>query len=233
MDIAPIFLVYITLFRLAIIAAGVISIALGYRLLYRAVGRADGGDQGASFEANIAGSGFTLKNASPGIFFALFGVLVIGIMFAKGSPELTLETLKHAALLEGKEGPEPPTTRLTLRGEDPTLPALIQKGIEAERQHDTARAMAAYQDALNLMAAPMNHLAWLYQQQDKFDDGLPLAQLAAQLSPGKAEFLDTLAVILCKTGKRSEALPLVEKAARLQPIQFGERLQRFTQGSCQ
>jgi hypothetical protein len=232
-DIAPIFLIYITLFRLAIIAAGVVSIVLGYRLFFRAVGRADGGDQGTSFDANIAGSGFTLKNAAPGIFFALFGVLVISIMFAQGSPELTLETLKDAARVEGRGEPAPALARLTLRGKDYPLQTLIQQGVEAEHRNDIPGAMRAYQDALVLIATPMNHLAWLYQQHGRSDEGLPLAQLAVQLSPEKAEFLDTLAVILCKTGKQSEALPVMEKAARLQPSRFGERLQRFTQGSCQ
>ena len=233
MDIASAFIVYVTLFRLAIIAAGVISIVLGYRLFCRAVEGADGRDQGTSLTANIAGSSFTLKNAAPGIFFALFGVLVISIMFAQGSPQLMLDTLQNAARIESGGKPEPTVARLTLRGEEQDLQTLTQKGIAAEQQHDTTGAMRAYQDALNLMATPMNYLAWLYQEQGKFDESLPLAHLAVQLVPEKAEFLDTLAVTLCKAGKHSEALPLMEKAAHLQPSKFGERLQRFTQSSCQ
>ena len=65
------------------------------------------------------------------------------------------------------------------------------------------------------------------------DEALPLAQLAVQFSPENAEFLDTLAVTLCKSGKYSEALPVMEKAARLQPSRFRERLQQFTQDACQ
>jgi tetratricopeptide (TPR) repeat protein len=233
MDIASAFMIYVTLFRLAIIAAGVVSIVLGYRLFARAVWRADGSDQGTTLNANIAGSGFTLKNAAPGTFFALFGVLVISIMFAKGSPEFTLEMLKNAALTEGKAEPEPAISRLVLRGQDSTLQSFTQKGIEAERQRDTTGAMAAYQEALLLMATPMNHLAWLYQQHGRLDEALPLAQLAVQFTSEKAEFLDTLAVTLCKSGKYSEALPVMEKAARLQPSRFRDRLQKFTQDSCQ
>ena len=64
MDIASAFIIYVTLFRLAIIAVGVISIVLGYRLFWRAVGRSDGSDSRMTVGANIAGSSFTLKNAT-------------------------------------------------------------------------------------------------------------------------------------------------------------------------
>ncbi|RMD51773.1 MAG: hypothetical protein D6828_06730, partial [Nitrospirae bacterium] len=72
MDIAFYFLLYVTVFRLAIIAAGVISIILGYRLFCRGVWPDRGSAQPTEVEAEIAGSHFTLKNAAPGTCFALF-----------------------------------------------------------------------------------------------------------------------------------------------------------------
>ena len=78
------------------ISSGVISIVLGYRLFCRGVWPSSNTSQGTDVEANVAGSRFKLKNAAPGTCFALFGGVIICIMFAKGSPELTLETLNKA-----------------------------------------------------------------------------------------------------------------------------------------
>ena len=90
------FIVYLILFRLAIIAAAIICIVLGYRLFVRGVWPQGGTGVGTSVDASIAGSHFTLKNAAPGTCFALFGVLIIAVMFAAGSPQMTLDSLADA-----------------------------------------------------------------------------------------------------------------------------------------
>jgi hypothetical protein len=125
MDIASSFLIYVTLFRLAIIATGVISIILGYRLFCKGVFPGEG-DKGAAVEADIAGSKFTLKGAAPGIFFAFFGVIIISVMMAKGSPEFSLETLSKATLKTNdgsKEEVKPETSsKILLRGNNKVEP---------------------------------------------------------------------------------------------------------------
>ena len=65
MTLTSAFIVYLTLFRLAIIAAGVVSIVLGYRLFLRGVWPEAPSSQGTSIDADIAGSRFTVKNAAP------------------------------------------------------------------------------------------------------------------------------------------------------------------------
>ncbi len=94
MTVSTAFIIYLILFRLSIIFAGIISIILGYRLFCRDIGTEKSAGQGAELNAEIGASKIALKNAAPGIFFALFGVVIIGIMFATGGPEVTMKTLR-------------------------------------------------------------------------------------------------------------------------------------------
>lgn len=228
MDLATTFILYLIIFRVAIIAVGAISIILGYRLFCRGVWpRAN---KGATVEAKIASAGLTLKNAAPGTCFALFGVIIIALMFATGGPEMTLKTMTRVGLLKNAAQDTLTTTSqvdLTLRGEkDASLSAATAKGVYYEQQKDTTNAVRSYEAAVATMATPMNHLAWLYQAQGRLDEALPLSRLAVQLAPDKAEFLDTLAEILFKQGERAEALQLARRAARLD-AKYQTRLAEF------
>ncbi len=83
-------IVYLMLYRLSIIATGALSIYLGYRLFLS--GLFPYAIEGTEFNAEILGNTFTLRNAAPGIFFALFGVLVIAIMILRSPPEVGFST---------------------------------------------------------------------------------------------------------------------------------------------
>ncbi len=96
MDLTTGFLLYAVAFRLAIIAVGLASIALGYKLFAQGVmggGRTDA-------EAQLGDIKLTVKNAAPGTCFALFGVAIIVAMLIQGSPELTLQSVEKVADLE-------------------------------------------------------------------------------------------------------------------------------------
>jgi tetratricopeptide (TPR) repeat protein len=221
------FLIYLTLYRLAIIAAGVVSIVLGYRLFVRGVFPSLGTTQESAVQVTVAGSGFTLKNAAPGTAFGLFGVILVTVMLAQGSPELTYKTLQKAAAVT------PDDTmpfELTMRGKSPGGfdPSLVQKGVEDERAGSPAHAIEDYKEALSNMALPMNQLAWLYLQQGRTDDALPLARLAADLSPDDAAILETLAEVLAKHGDRQEAIRWMEKAAAVDP-KYRDKLTQLRQ----
>jgi hypothetical protein len=84
-------LIYLLSYRLAIIAAGIISIVLGYLLFCRGVWPKEG--KGSDVDAKIGASRLTLKNAAPGTCFAFFGAILISIMVATGKPEAVKETL--------------------------------------------------------------------------------------------------------------------------------------------
>lgn len=227
MAVASEFLIYVTLFRLAIITAGIISIVLGYRLFVKGVWPEVSGGQGTDVDARIAGSGLTVRNAAPGTCFALFGVIIIAVMFARGSPQLTLEMLSKAGTVEGEKGNKSVSTRLTLRGgESDSLKALTERGNYHAERNETAEAIAAYREAVTTVATPMNHLAWLYLQQGKIEQAFPLSRLAVQLRPDEANFLDTLAEILFQRGEHAEALKYMGMAAGLDP-KFRKKLSKF------
>ena len=83
-------IIYLMLYRLSIIATGALSIYLGYRLFLS--GLFPYAIEGSEFNAEILGNTFTLRNAAPGIFFALFGVIVIVIMILRSPPEVGFTT---------------------------------------------------------------------------------------------------------------------------------------------
>ena len=79
-------IVYLMSYRLSIIATGALSIYLGYRLFLS--GLFPYAIEGTEFSAEILGNTFTLRHAAPGIFFALFGVIIISVMILRSPPEV-------------------------------------------------------------------------------------------------------------------------------------------------
>jgi len=92
MDITYTYIIYLIVFRLSIIIAGIISIILGYRLFYKAVWPEKNNSKGSSLDVKSHNMHFTLKNAAPGTIFALFGAIIICIMIASSTPELVITT---------------------------------------------------------------------------------------------------------------------------------------------
>jgi tetratricopeptide (TPR) repeat protein len=219
------FLLYATFFRLAIIAAGTVTIIPGYRLFRMGIHTDRGPSTEIAFDAKIAGQGFTLRNAAPGTFFALFGVIIISVMLVQGNPELVLKTLTTVpgvAML-------PDSNTLTLRNGTSAgvgnFDWAVEKGLDYDRNGDTKSAVASYEGAMLAVATPMNQLAWDYLQQGKSEPALPLSRLAVRLCPGNAGFLDTLAQILLKEGERDEALKWMARAAALDSKYQGKLLE--------
>jgi len=146
-------------------------------------------------------------------------------MFASGSPELTLDMVGKSGEVEGPG--ESVVKRLGLRGGDSdSLKAMTQQGDYYMGSEETDRAIAAYREAVTAMAAPMNHLAWLYLQQGKVEEALPLSRLAVQLLSDEANFLDTLAEILLSTGEKQEASRHMKRVVPLDPS-LNHKLERF------
>lgn len=83
-------IIYLMLYRLSIVATGALSIYLGYKLFLS--GLFPYAIEGSEFNAEVLGNTFTLRNAAPGIFFALFGVIVIAIMIIRSPPEVGFST---------------------------------------------------------------------------------------------------------------------------------------------
>lgn len=228
MSLTSQFLIYVTAFRLSIIAAGVVSMILGYRLFLRGIYPAGAGESSIDFKA--AGSGFTLKNAAPGSCFGVFGVALISVMLIQGNPQFTYEMMQKAA--GGDDAASTTSARLQMRdaGASDTFGALVEKGMAYEQAGDPEHAAEAYRQALAGRAAPMNQLALLYDQQSKTELALPLARMAAQIDPEDPAILDTLAQVLAKHGDRAEAVQSMEKAAALDS-RYRDKLDQLKQAA--
>jgi hypothetical protein len=91
------FFLYATIFRLAIIAVGMLSVVLGYRLFIAAAQTGGTSSKETAFGTKMVGLEFILKNSAPGTFFAIFGMIIISVMLVEGNPELVLKSLSHTS----------------------------------------------------------------------------------------------------------------------------------------
>lgn len=225
MEFTTAFFIYATIFRLGIIVSGTVCIVLGYRLFCQGVFPGGRSKKLTELQLKLWEAKFTVKNAAPGTCFAVVGFLMIAVVFWNAYPQLNLQ----AALIDSNGNKQ--LTELRLRGAgDNTLPALIEQGIRFEAERDTSRAVAAYRQAVETIAAPMNHLAWLYQARGDFELAKPLSRHAVELAPDNADFLDTLAETLYKNGEHDEAVRVMEKAAQSDPLNYRLKLDRMRRG---
>jgi tetratricopeptide (TPR) repeat protein len=180
-------LLYLSMFRLSIIAVGALSIYLGYKLFIGGIGLAQGGE-GAAVEATLGNTSFALKNAAPGTFFALFGVIVISTMLINAPAEV-----KHTKDIKpAGEGSEQQTgsETLVMRGADD----------EKSQQEDAA------------LAIRLNNYAWDLQDKQRTEDALTFAMLALRYAPQKALILDSIASFLFNLERFEEALQYKKQA---------------------
>ena len=217
METATGFLIYAALYRLAMIAAGVVSIVLGYRLFVRGVMPEGGTD----VNGQAAGIKLSVKNAAPGTCFALFGVVIIAVMAVDGRPLLEMKRFEAASNLADLGGSG---ESVLIRGDpirvNEDLAAFrvqMELGDERRKQGDGTAAIAAYAKALTHPGVtlgdavyPMSRIAGLYLGQDRVDEALPLARVAFGADPKNPEILNTLARVLLRRGNGGDAL----KAAR-------------------
>ncbi len=221
MDLPAEFLIYATLFRLAIIGAGVFAIVLGYKLFVRGVmpeSRTDSEFQAGEIR-------LTVKNAAPGTCFALFGAVMVSVMLIQGNPELLLDR-------KTSDGSD---QRITLRGEDPSPVAAAamnstgfrhyvdgildgSKNVDAaiDEQAQVLKANTTLADA----AEPLSHLAALYLAEGKRVDtelagkALGLTEVVYQVAPSDADNLATMAWAQWYLGDRDRAERAMAKAAK-------------------
>ena len=95
MSLSTEFLIYVALYRLTVLAIGGLAIYWGFRLFHRSADRQQQRKETAS--AEIETGGFTLRflDVWPGVYFALFGTVLIGLMLWQGAPQLTLKDIKE------------------------------------------------------------------------------------------------------------------------------------------
>ena len=86
---------------------------------------------------------------------------------------------------------------------------------------DCARAIQAFETAIALAPnadAVLNNYAFLLNECEKDPKkGIPFARRAVQMQPSRAEYLDTLAVLLIASGEVDEAITVLGRASGLRP----------------
>lgn len=179
---------YLTIFRLAVIAAGTVSIFYGYRLFLAGVFGQSSGKSPTEVSARLGSAQMSLKSAAPGTCFAGFGAFIIVAMMLSAPPQFT----RTSTTTTSPGGQSKETDIVTMRGQGNGLSELIEEAKRAEKSGDKIAAMKGYESALRIVAEPLNNLAFLYHDAGRNKEALPLAQLAAQFAPGEAEFVDTL-----------------------------------------
>ena len=187
-------LLYLLLFRLSIVAAGIVSVILGYKLFAKGLGGTLGREANSTIEASVVGTKVAIKNAAPGTAFALFGAAILVVMMIQNAPSVTYDTLsKLQAGASGDQGAqEEQSEKVVLRGnEQNSVSMLTAQGQEFERQGDLANAERSYQQAVDTVAAPANNLALLYLKSGRAKDALGLASIAVQLGPEEQKYKDT------------------------------------------
>jgi hypothetical protein len=218
-DIAPYFYIYATIFRLAIIAAGVVSIVLGYRLFCKD-NWADTPMKGTDVETKIPGASFKFRNAAPGTVFALLGIIMIAFMLAQGMPYLKLEDENTQKTHDNGR------VMMETRGK-------AQKCREHINNLELDKAIKVCSEPIVSSTEYMNDLAWIYKHQEKFVEAFPFAKMAVMMtSPQHNQYeayLETLSIILCKV--KQPDLVWMEKSIEQTPgyKEFSKELSKLRQ----
>ncbi len=204
MDVETGYLIYAALYRLGVIAAGVVCVVLGYRLFLKGV---SGGSDGTSAEASVGNFELSISNAAPGTCFALFGAALIVAMVVEAPPSFSSSTGQGNARTVQIKGAG--TTDVWRRaqsladGEDPSA-AISAYGALAASDDATAKDIARVADGM----------AKVYLKQGRKLEALAMARLAVQIDKGSAQFLRTLANAASANGLAEEADAALRQAER-------------------
>ncbi|MCI5148392.1 MAG: hypothetical protein D3916_03180 [Candidatus Electrothrix sp. MAN1_4] len=216
---------------MAIIAAGIVSIILGYKLF--AGGAAAQGGTGI----NVQHSGFKIifRNVAPGVLFAGFGAFIIHTMLSQGNPELVLKDVQTVIKdSQGNSQSEVQTRSASTKGNGNSnnkrseavrrFDQSYNEGVKKQRSGNAEAAITAYNRALSesevslgKAAVVFNALAWSYRTQQQIDEALALARIATTVAPDNANAFDTLALILLDKKEFNAAELAAEKAVKLDP----------------
>ena len=101
---------------------------------------------------------------------------------------------------------------------DPQL--LAELYLREKRDADAAATYASLEESLPRNPTILNNLAWSLKDSNP-EKGLEYARQANEIAPSNPLIMDTLAMLLLKTGDSKQALEVVRRAADIAP-QVGE-----------
>jgi tetratricopeptide (TPR) repeat protein len=199
MEISYGFLLYATLYRLAIIILGAGCFILGYRLIIN-----DPIGQGKT-KAIFENGGFkvTLINFWPGIYFALFGTIVIFLMIWQGNPYMVMKELSEAKSTVDKENYR--HVRMTeIRGNE--------SDINYQYSWDKlSKPDLRLSDATKYIRTIANK----WKSENRIGEALAYARLVVNVEPLNAENWVFLSELFQADGEHENAMQAMQKAAEL------------------
>lgn len=109
-------IIYLLVFRLAVLLLGGLCIFFGYRLFYIRWQQAGGtaADQGGEVHGKIGGSELTIKSAAPGIFFAAFGAVIVIAVLIGSQPNVTYDDKQSSPQAGGQSRAAQDLTQKTI-----------------------------------------------------------------------------------------------------------------------
>ena len=192
------FLLYVSLYRLIILIIGILSIYLGFRLFTISVVQCDNKDGPlASINIKFKDVEINATNILPGIFFALFGTIIIFIMIWQGPPQFDMEVIRPSGTARF-------ITKMKLRGS--------QTDAEIDREwEEITKSNLILPEA----AEPLSNIARIWGQQNRSGEAVAMARLAAKYGADKdkAAYYALFAELLLKNGDKEKALEAMQSAA--------------------
>ncbi|XOF33777.1 MAG: tetratricopeptide repeat protein [Candidatus Electrothrix sp. YB6] len=115
-------IVYLLVFRLAVLLLGGLCIFYGYRLfLVRGRESGSGPEQGSEMHGKIGTSELTIKSTAPGIFFSAFGAAIVIAVLAGSQPDVKYDE-KQSSTQTGETVQQRSTALRSLPPADATQP---------------------------------------------------------------------------------------------------------------
>lgn len=213
------FLLYVTVYRLSVLAIGALAIYLGFRLFQRPVEQACSGTGKSRAEVEAAGFTVRLVDVWPGAYFALFGTVLIGIMLWQGPPEMKTENV-HEKTATG----EKTTSKEEIRRDS----NIHLDGVLRQEGSDVRAKSKAFLDQqwtkldkpgmISAEAAkPLRNIAKAWKKEGRIGEALAMVRLAYMYGPeiDKAAHLALFADLLEANGKVQDATDARAELAKL------------------
>lgn len=217
------FLLYVTVYRLSVLAIGALSIYLGFRLLNRPAELARSGVGTASAEVESKLFTLRLNDFWPGAYFALFGTILIGIMLWQGPPEMKTEVV-HEKTAEGEKTTD---TRLIRAAPGINLESVSAPAGSQSQRSDVKQELVKLGQAgmISVEAAvPLANIAEVWKEEGRVAEALAMARLAYLYGPeiDKAAHLALLAELLAANGRTQDAADARAALEKMQQKGEGE-----------
>ncbi|XCN71904.1 MAG: hypothetical protein Q3M24_16565 [Candidatus Electrothrix aestuarii] len=194
------FLLYVTVYRLSVLAIGALSIYLGFRLFHNAAGsRETPVDSAGTASAEGGSFKLTMTSILPGTYFALFGTVIIGIMLWEGQPEMLRKEVVETKAQNGSESKS--LKEESYRDPKVNLDAVPVSALEQEWK-TLGKSGAIQADA----AVPFVNIARAWQEEGRVGEALAMARLAYLYGPelGKAGYRSLLVELMEAGGKAQD-----------------------------